>query len=119
MPDQDSGNSIRMGNVRGPSIVVGRDMTGGSITQQTTGQAGELHDLFAELRREIETHADELSDPAELRDATDSLESEIQSANPKPGTIRTLLRGMTAGAGQITSLVEVIARLENTVRTAF
>jgi len=117
MSEEHTGSSVDIKGVTGPVAAAGRDLTGHVEQQMAVAQVSEVQNLLAELRQEIDAHAGELSDPDELRDVTDSLESEMHSPEPKAGTIRTLLRGLTDGAGQVASLVDVIARLEGAVRT--
>jgi hypothetical protein len=80
-----------------------------------SAQTQEIQQLLEVLRREVDAHKHEVQDPDGLRASADLIEEQVQSDRPNLGAVRTLLSGIASMAGNVTSIVDVVARIQGVV----
>ncbi len=78
-------------------------------------QMQEIQQLLEVLRREVDAHKDEVQDPDGLQASAELIEEQLQSDRPNLGAVRTLLSGIASVAGNVTSIVDVVTRLQSVV----
>lgn len=110
----DQSRTINLGGVSGGNVAFSAgDMT--NVHQTTTTEQTELRELLVLLRREIEAHESEVDDAPAMRESADFVEEELSRERPKAAVVRSVLADLTARAGQVASLVDVIVRIERSV----
>jgi DUF917 family protein len=115
-PNQEASRNVTVNTGSGSQVAA----AGGNqdnISQQmiSTAQHAEIEELLALLRSELDAHADELDNRQAFEAQATSVEKELRSSQPDFGTVKGLLSGMATAAVSVTSILDVVKRLQELI----
>lgn len=117
MAKQERKADQKITNMSGGNVIGGNAKISGGVHYQTRRGADNLAlaEALEALSRAIKENRAELQYPADLEEGLEELREELDSAEPRPGKLRTLLSGIAAMAPSVGAVADAVLKVKAVV----